>query len=342
MLPFVLDELERAGVMKENVLIIFATGSHRTVKKEEAERLLGKDIAAVYHYISNDAKGDDFTFIGTTSRGTDIRIKSAFVNADIKILTGDVELHYFAGYGGGRKSVLPGIAAYSSIQHNYKTNFFDKNSRSGLLDGNPMYENMTEAAEFVNVDFTLNIVQNVAHQIIGAFAGDFDKVLRKGAELIDRMYKIPINEKADIVIAAADGLPHDINLYQAYKAIHFAMNAVNDNGVVILVAECRDGYENQAYYDAMRSIGTAEEVEKELQREFTPGVHKAWFHLTTLKKIHVITVTSMAKAEIEGVFKFECAENIDAAVKRALEIKGKNAKIIVMPHGSTTLAISRV
>jgi len=340
-LPPLLEELYSSGIKDENILIIFATGSHRTTKPEEAETLLGEDIASKISYISNDCWGDDFVYIGITSKGTRVNIKKAFHEADVKILTGDVEIHYFAGYGGGRKSILPGVCSYSTIQQNYKKNFFHPNSKPGVLDGNPMYENMTEAARLAGVDFTLNVVQT-ENGIVGAFSGDFDSVLKYGAALVDRIYKVHAKEKADIVVTSANGSPHDIDLYQAYKALHLGLNVVKDKGVIILVAECKEGVGNgighQNYYKWMRRFKTKDEMQKELKREFTIGGHKAYYHLKALERVNIFLVSDMPRKEVEGIFRLRYGETPDKALKKAFEITGKDAKVLAIPEGITTLS----
>jgi nickel-dependent lactate racemase len=337
MMPHVLKELYSVGVKKENITIIFATGTHREVKEDEAERILGADAARSIKHISNGCKGDDFTYVGTTSRGTDVEVKNVFMEADLKILLGDVEIHYFAGYGGTRKSILPGICNYSTIQQNYKKNFFHPNSKPGLLDGNPMHENMTEAARLARPDFCLNVVQNSAHKIVGGFAGDIDIVLRKGAELIDRMYKVKVKEKADIVVTAADGSPHDVDMYQAYKAFHLGLNVVKDKGVIVLVAQCPDGHGSRPYYEWMTKYKTAEEMANELKKEFIPGGHKAYYHLMALKKVYCTLVSDMDRNEVEKIFRLRHAENPQEALSEAYKRMGKNARVLVIPKGTTTL-----
>lgn len=340
-LPPLFDELHSSGIDDEDIQIIFATGSHRTVTDDEAGRLLGKDISSRISYVSNDCRGDDFVYVGTTSKGAKINIKKAFHEADVKILTGDVEIHYFAGYGGGRKSILPGVSSYETIQENYKQNFFHPNSRPGVLDGNPMYENMTEAARLAGVDFTINVVQT-EEGVVGAFAGDFDYVLRKGAELVDQIYKVDAKDKADIVVTAANGTPHDIDLYQAYKALHLALNVVKDGGMVILVAECREGVGNgvghRNYDEWMRRYRTKEEMQEELKKEFVIGGHKAFYNLKALEKANIFLVSEMPKEEVEEVFMFRYAETPDDALIEAFKVMGEDAKVLVIPDGSTTLS----
>ena len=336
-LPPLLDELYAAGVKDENILIIFATGSHRTTTKEEAEKLLGKDITSKIKYISNDSWGTDFVDIGTTKRGTKVMLKKAFYDADIKILTGDVEIHYFAGYGGGRKSILPGIVRYDTIQDNYKRNFFDPNARPAKLTGNPMYENMTEAARFANVDYTINVVQD-EKGIVGAYAGDFDVVLKKGAALVEKIYMAKAKEKADIVISSANGAPHDIDLYQAYKALHLALAVVKDKGTIILLAECPEGPGNKNYETWMKKYKTKEEMRKELDREFNIGGHKAYYNLVAIEKADIYLVTAMPKEEVEGLYRFKYAKTVDEALDHALKKHGKDASVLVIPEGSTTVS----
>jgi len=340
LLPPLLEELYSAGVEDEDILIIFATGTHRTVREDEAERLLGREIASRIEYISNDCRGNDFVYIGTTSRGTEVNIKKAFHEADIKILTGDVEIHYFAGYGGGRKSILPGISGYETIQQNYKKNFFHSNSKPGVLDGNPMHENMTEAAKLAEVDFTINVVQT--EEIVGAFTGDFDPVLRKGAKLVDKIYRVTAKEKADIVVTSASGEPHDIDLYQAYKALHLGLNVVKEGGIIILVAECKEGVGrgigHQNYDKWMCKFKTKKEMQKELKKEFVIGGHKAYYHLKALEKVNIFLVSEIPREEVEGVFKLRYAETPDKALKEAFKITRKEAKVLVIPQGITTLS----
>ncbi|MEA2054142.1 MAG: nickel-dependent lactate racemase [Candidatus Thermoplasmatota archaeon] len=337
MMPHVLNELYESGIKRDDITVIFATGTHREVKHEEAKRLLGERYAEKLHYVSNNCKGDDFTSVGRTSRGTDIKVKNAFLEADLRILLGDVEIHYFAGYGGGRKSVLPGVSHYSTIQHNYTQNFFHPMSRPGMLDGNPMYENMTEGARLALPHFCLNIVQNADHEIVGAFAGDFDMVLRKGAALVDKMYKVRVKEKADIVVTAADGAPHDINLYQAYKAIHLALNVVKENGIIILAARCPNGHGSEPYYEWMKKYKTGEEMQRELSREFVPGGHKAYYHVKAMDKANFFIISDMDKNMLEKVFRMNVFESVDNAIKEALQLKGQDARILVIPKGTTTL-----
>ncbi len=337
MLPHVVAELTRQGVDMDDITVIFATGTHRPVTHEEARELLGADYADRLTYTSNRCKQDDFTSVGTTSRGTPVHVNDAFLEADLQILLGDVEIHYFAGYGGGRKSILPGMCSYETIQDNYTTNFFDVNSRPGKLDGNPMYENMTEAARLTQPDFCLNVVQNPRHELVGAYAGDFDLVLRKGAADIDRMFKVEVPEQADVVVTAADGAPHDVNLYQAYKAIHLALNVVKPGGAIVLAARCPDGHGSQPYHDWMKRYDTREEMQEQLMEEFVPGGHKAYYHIKALEQADFYIVSDMDHDMLRDVFRMQVYNDINEALRQAFADQGDDASVLAIPRGTTTL-----
>lgn len=333
MLPVIIGELSSMGISKENVIIIIANGAHEPANMKDVESILGK--LAEYGWINHDAKNSEFIDCGETSFGTPVLINEIYMNADVKILLGDAELHYFAGYGGGRKSVLPGIAAHDTIQVNHKRMFQD-GAIFGKLDGNPVHEDMDEAAGLAGVDFCLNVVQNGRHQIVEAFAGDFREVLVKGARVIDEMYKVKVGDMADVAIVAADGSPHDINLYQAMKALQTVIDVVKEGGAIILVAECRDGHGSETFYRQIGEYVSSEEVKNDLLKEFIMGKHKVYYMLKALEKVDVFMVTNMPAEMVEhfGMAKV----SMDEAVKKSLDLVGRDAKILVSPHGVTTLA----
>lgn len=327
-LPYVLERL------KGEIKIIFATGTHEPMNEKEAEEFLGKEIANSYEWLSHnqDAK---FVNFGKTSFGTPIFINEEFVKADVKILVGDVEYHYFAGYGGGRKSILPGIAKEESIRENHKRMLYG-NAKFGILKGNPVHEDMEEAADKVGVDFCLNVVMNSKHEIVGAFAGEHKEVLRKGAKLVDEMYKIKVEQKADAAIIAANGFPHDINLYQATKAIQTVIDIVKENGSIFLIAECKEGHGSQNFYDGMGRYKNSEEIRRDLLKNFVLGKYKVYYMLKALEKVRIYIITDMKEEMVEH-FKMEKIDR-EEIIEKIYERYGKNAKIVASPQASTTLA----
>jgi len=327
-LPHLLDKI------KGDVRIIFATGTHVPVNEKEAEELLGKEIADSYEWLSHsqDAKFVDY---GVTSFGTPLFFNAAFANADTKILVGDVEYHYFAGYGGGRKSVLPGVAAETTIETNHKRMFHEK-ARFGILDGNPVHEDMEEAAGIVGVDFCLNVVMNGRHEIVGAFAGNHKEVLRKGAQLVDEMYRVNIPHKVDAAIIAADGFPHDINLYQAMKAIQTVIDVVKEGGTIVLIAQCKEGHGSEKFYSEMGKYESSDEIKKDLMKKFVMGKHKVYYMLKATEKVKLYMVTDMDD-ELVAHFRMEKIDS-DEILDKIYERHGGKVKILASPHASTSLA----
>lgn len=337
MLTPLLDELNEAGVNDEDVTVIFGCGSHRPVNPEEKETLLGKEALSRVKAISHDHTAEDQVFIGKTSHGTEVYVNKTFAEADVKILAGDINLHYYAGYGGGRKGVLPAVSSGKTIQQNHAL-LLDPNATTGVLDGNPVHEDMMEAAEFAKVNFTLNIVTNSKKELVQAFAGDLKQAFLEGTKLVDEMYKVTIDKRANIVVVSAGGHPTDMNMYQASKAIHNALDAVKRNGVIVLAAECPEGHGNEVFCEWMEKFTDLKRIQKEIGKRFVLGGHKAYYMMKALQKATVILVSVLPDCYAINTFKLRTARAMNDAMRDAFDLAGKNAKVYVMPHGGSTLA----
>ena len=332
-----LAELNAAGVKDENVTIIFACGTHRAVKQEEAVILLGEEVLNRVKTMSHDCKAQDVVYVGSTQKhGTKVYLNRVFAEADVKILTGDVCLHYYAGCGGGRKSVLPGVSGEETIKHNHAM-LLDANARTGVLEGNPVHEDMVEAARLAKVDFVLNVVANSRGELVRAFAGDVDQAFMEGVKLVDEMYRATVDRRADIVVVSAGGYPADVNLYQAHKGVDNALEVVKRGGVIVLVAECSEGHGNQVFYDWMVKYGELKAVEREIKRKFVLGGHKAYYLLDALQNHQIILVSSMPDYYASNIFKLKTARAVNDALNEAFNIAGKNARVWTMPYGNFTL-----
>ena len=341
MLPPLLNQLNKGGVKDENITIIFACGSHRPVTPEEMKKLIGEEILNRIKAVNHDHKAKDLVFLGKTKAfGTKVYVNKIFAEADVKILTGDVGLHYYAGYGGGRKSVLPGISGAETIQHNH-ANLLHPKARTGILEENPVHQDMVEAAKLAKVDFILNIVTNSKQEIVQAFAGDMEQVFNEGVRIVDEMYKIPIEQRADVVIVSSGGYPLDIDLYQAYKGVDNALNAVKRNGVIVLVAECPEGHGNEVFHEWMVKFKTLKEMEKVIRKHFVLGGHKSYYLLKALEKVKIILVSVMPDYQAVNVFNLRTAPAVNDAIRDAFDLAGKNAKVWAMPHGNLTLPVMK-
>lgn len=337
MVPPILDELNVAGVKDENVSVIFACGTHRAVRREESVSLLGEEVVNRVKVLSHDSKASDFVYVGTTKKhGTEVHLNRVFMEADVKILTGDLCFHYYAGYGGGRKSILPGVAGEETIRHNHAM-FLDAHAKTGVLKENPVHEDMVEAARMAEVDFVLNVVTNSRHGIVRAFAGDLEKVFDEGIKIVDEMYRVAVKRRADIVVVSPGGSPADVNLFQAYKGVDNALEVVKRGGVVVLVAELSEGHGNREFYDWMVRYKDLKAVERELKRNFVVGGSKAYYYLRALQRCQIILVSSMPNYYATNIFKLRTARAVNDALNDAFSIVGRNAKVWVLPYGNYTL-----
>jgi nickel-dependent lactate racemase len=337
MLLPVLAELNAAGVKDENVTVIFGCGTHRAVKAEEADRLLGAEVLKRVKTVSHDYKAQDLVYVGTTkTHGNKVYLNRTFAEAEVKVLVGDVGFHYYAGYGGGRKSVLPAVSGEDTIKHNHVM-LLHANARTGVLAGNPVHEDMTEAARLAKVNFIVNVVANSKGEIVKAFAGDLEQAFLEGVKAVDGMYRVTADRRADIVVASPGGYPADMNLFQAYKAVDNALGLVKRGGVIILVAECPEGHGNQVFYDWMMRFGELKAVEREIKRNFVLGGHKAYYLLKALQNHQIILVSSLPDYYAANVFRLKTVRAVNDALSEALKIVGSNGRVWVMPYGNFTL-----
>jgi nickel-dependent lactate racemase len=339
MLLPVLAELNLAGVKDENVTIIFGCGTHRAVKPEEALAILGAEVAKRIKAISHDCKAPDLVNIGTTkTHGNKVFVNRVFAEADVRVLLGDVGFHYYAGYGGGRKSVMPAVSGEETIKHNHAM-LLHANARSGNLTENPVHQDMTEAARLAKVDFIVNVVENKKGEIVKAFAGDLEQAFAEAVKLVDEMFRVMVDRRADILVVSAGGYPADINLYQAYKALDNSLDAVKRGGVIILVAECPEGHGNQVFYDWMMRFGDLKNVEHEIKRNFVMGGHKAYYLLKALQNHQIILVSSLPDYYATSIFKLKTARAVNDALAEALKMAGSASRVWAMPQGSYTLPV---
>jgi nickel-dependent lactate racemase len=336
-LPAIMDELNSSGVKDTDLTIIIARGSQRTINHGEMENLLGGEILERFNVVSHNPSSKDHTYIGTTSFGTKVHLDNVFLKADVKILASQISLHSYAGYDGGRKSVLPGLSSKETIQNNHGMILHQK-ARTGVLNGNPVHEDMVQASKLSKVDFALNVVSNHKMELVKAFAGDLYSTFHEGVKLVDEMYKISVDRRADIVVTSAGGYPHDVTFNQAYEGIHNALNAVKRGGIIILTAECAEKNGNEPFYEWMTKFKDLRKTERAIKRRFAFGGHKAYLLKKALQRAHIILVSVMPDYYVTA-FNLKTARIVNDALLQAFEIAGKNAKVWVMPHGNLTLPI---
>ena len=340
MLLPVLSELNLAGVKDENITVIFGCGTHRAVSEEEAEELLGSEALKRVKTVSHCCNtATDLVYVGTTKTyGNKVHLNRIFVEADVKVLLGDVGFHYYAGYGGGRKSILPAVCGEETIKQNHAL-LLHASARTGILENNPVHIDMTEAARLAKVDFIVNVVENKKGEVAKAFAGDLEEAFLEAVKLVDELYRVKVDRRADIIVVSAGGHPSDMNLYQAYKGLDNALDAVKRGGVIILVAECPEGHGNQVFYDWMTRLVDLKTIEREIKRNFVMGGHKAYYLLKALQNHQIILVSSLPDFYATSIFKLKTARAVNDALNEAMKITGSASRVWAMPQGSYTLPV---
>jgi len=335
LLPFVLNELKKAHVSASDITILIATGTHTPPSHEQLIELLGKNIVQQYTVVSNDNQNSSYVSIGTSSFGHNISIHKLYVEADVKIILSDIEYHYFAGYGGTRKSILPGIASGESIQLNHAM-MFDDHATTGELNRNPISIEMQEALDMIGCDFCVGAVLNPNHEIVGLWTGEAHQVMKEGVHLVDTLFTKKIRKKPDVIITASDGYPHDINLYQALKAIHSAAQVIKDDGSIVLSAECEQGMGNKIYQDWLKTYDSADEIKKKLTNHFQIGAHKAYYHREITNRSTVYLTSGFNPSFVKTSLGFKPVQSIQEGFDKIVTTKKEIEQILIMPQGSTT------
>jgi nickel-dependent lactate racemase len=330
-LPFVMRSLKNAGVPRDNVRILIGTGTHRGHSPAEKRTLLGTYATSIPLVVDHGM--DSVQCVGTTKRGTKVSVNSLLLDVDFALAIGNVDMHYFAGYTGGYKAVMPGVAGKETIEGNHSLMTLP-NAEPGVIQSNPVREDLEEAGQMTGLRYVVNVVQDERRRIVSSFAGDPISAQRAATKTVDDLVKIPVKEPADIVVASAGGYPRDINLYQAHKAIENASHAVKPGGTIILVAECREGFGNSTFETWMTSASSLDEIGEKLSKQFILGAHKAFALSKIAKRAEIIVASS--KLQTNSIILKTCKRPQDA-LDDAWRSHGKDASILLMPFAMNTL-----
>jgi nickel-dependent lactate racemase len=334
-LPAIMEELLAAGAEYKDITVVFALGSHRKHTEEEKRYLVGDDIYEKVSCVDSDVT--QCRMLGTTSRGTPVEVFDKVADADRIICLGNIEYHYFAGYSGGAKAIMPGVSTRAAIQANHSAMVMDA-ARAGALDENPVRLDIDEVARFLKIDFILNVVLDESKNIIKAVAGHYIHAHREGCRFLDGLYKVKIPGKADIVITTPGGFPKDINLYQAQKALDNAKHAVRDGGIIILLASCTEGYGEGVFERWIKEASCVDDLVTRIKTSFELGGHKAAAIALVEKKAKVLIVSDMERTMAEKLY-MEPFNSMDEALERAFYEMGPDARVLLMPHGGSTLPV---
>lgn len=339
--PLIVEYLvEKCGKSYEDLTIVIATGTHVGGSEDDLRTLVTSPVFDKVRTINHDCRDKNLVYLGTTSYGTPVSINKEAADADLVICLGAATYHVMAGFGGGRKSILPGISSLDTIKHNHAYSLapdaFITNPEigNGKLEGNPLNEDMLEAAAMMKNLFMITLVTDTEFQLESIYAGHWRTSWEKACEEVKRIYTVPIEKKADVVITSCGGFPKDESLYQGTKAVDNVISALKDGGTLILMLEGRNGGGSPDYFDWIKPLvgGTFEE---ELRNNFTVGGYIFFLNCEQAARFNILMYSSIP-AETVAPMGIKAYDDLDKLMEDA-HIEGKSVYII--PSGSTVLPV---
>ncbi len=341
-LPELLEYLTQNGAASDNITILFANGTHQPQSDEEMENILGTFIWQTLRIEQHNAQDSkSMKYVTTTSRGTEVTVNNLILDTDLVITVGGILHHYFAGFGGGPKLLVPGVAAYDTAKQNHSLTIDEKGAfhtecRDGNLDTNPVYLDIVEAVQSIPNVFSINVVLDASNAIAGYFSGDIVTSHRKGSERAATLFEVPIKERADVVIVSSGGAPRDSTFIQSHKAIHHAYNAVKPGGTIIAASACYDGIGSSTFLQwftvPFRKLGS------ELLSAYSLNGHTALSLRTKLNKTGISLLSELDDATVSRmgiVPAASCQTALDTIIRNL-----KSSPLLyILPYGSLTVPV---
>lgn len=341
-MPVLYEYLSGHGVPAEHITILFANGTHQKQSEEETAALLGSFIWKTLCVKQHDAHDTaSLEYLTTTSRGTKITLNKFVTQSDLVITVGGIMHHYFAGFGGGPKLLIPGVAGYETAKQNHRytiddTGSFHPDCRDGNLDTNPVYLDIIEAIGHIPNVFSVNVVLDPSNKPAGFFSGDSIAAHRRGTELASSLYEVSIREKADVIIVSPGGSPRDSTFIQSHKAIHHAYHAVKPGGMIITAAACDDGIGSPTFLNWF-SI-PYNRLGKELQTSYSLNGHTA---LSLRNKINSAGISLLSKLDSSTVSHMGITPvaSMQSALDKVFGHTNGTALVYILPYGSSTVPV---
>lgn len=345
-IPHMLAEI-RSGNADAQITLLIATGFHRGSSKEELINKFGRKIVEREHIVVHDCRDDDnMEFMGTLPSGSPLYINKIAANADLLLSEGFIETHFFAGFSGGRKSVLPGVASYASILACHCAEFIDSEyARTGILARNPIHTDMVAAAKMANLKYIVNVTINSEKKVVAAFAGDAILAHNEGCKTLSKYCSVAPSQLADIAISTNGGYPLDQNMYQSVKGMTAAEAASKDDAVIIMVAGCLDGHGGESFYTKLKDNPNKQKIMDKIlatKREDTiPDQWEIQIQSRILINHRVIYVIDPNHQKMAQEMGFEVTDDLNQALAMALKIKGTDAHIAIITDGVSVMVTSR-
>jgi nickel-dependent lactate racemase len=339
LIPWLLEYLK--FVPRENILLINQLGTHRPNTREELETLLTPEVVRDYHVINHEPEiPAALVQLGATRSGTPALINRKFVEADVRIVTGFIEPHFFAGFSGGPKGIMPGVAGLETVVSNHGAkNIGHPKSTFGITEGNPIWEEMRDIALRTGPSFLLNVALNDSREITGVFAGDLLGAHKIGCEFVRQSAMQKFDAPFDIVVTTNSGYPLDLNLYQGVKGMSAGARVIKPGGTLILACECREGVPDDSWLDRiLRSAASPEEI---LTMLATPGYVRpeqwqAQIQALIQRKANVLLYSSLPEEKVRAAHLNPCGD-ISNKVEELLKQHANGSRIAVLPQGPLTI-----
>lgn len=333
LLSKLLEACRRGGLAAEKIRLLIAGGNHRPPTCQERDAIYGREALEAHHLYAHDA-GADCISLGALSTGHQLEVNRLLLTHDLVIATGKITPHYLAGYSGGRKAVLPGCASVRSIAANHAMVARGR-SGPGILEGNPIHQEMEEAAAKVGIGFLLNVVPTPDGRVAGVFAGHWKLAFERGAELCRQAWFAGFGERADCVIASAGGHPADIDLYQLQRVLNNVAPAVKPGGTIVLVGECGEGVGQKAFGEWMARY-SVEEILAMTEDSIAAEAHRAYATAMVMEGCEVAVVSSMEAGQLAAM-KFRGFGSLQQAVGYLEKKHGPDFTCYVVPQGYATV-----
>lgn len=341
-LPLVIEELERAGVPERNIIICIGTGTHRLQTREELDMMLGSDIASRFRIVQNDSRNpDSFVEVGRASSGYDAFLNREFMGCDLKVLTGFVEPHFFAGFSGGAKAVMPGMASLDTVMRNHGArNIDDPRSTWGVIDGNPLRAEIEGIARMAGRLFIVNVTLNRDKRITGVFSGSLEEAYPRACEFERKQAMVQVEEPFDIVITSNSGFPLDLNLYQSVKGMSAADQVRKEGGAIIMAAECWDGIPDHGSFGKLLTEEKTPDALLSLIRQdgfCRDDQWQAQILARILKRGPVfLKASGLSNSQIRNAMLEPC-NSIEQKLDELIELYGAAASVCILPEGPQTI-----
>ena len=333
--------LEHLGGPNDNITLLNQLGTHRPNTREELETMLTREVVANYRVLNHEPENPEaLVQVGTTADGTPALLNRHIVEADLRIITGFIEPHFFAGFSGGVKGIMPGCAGLETVMSNHGAkNIGDPQATFGVTEGNPLWEELRDIALKTGPSFLLNVTLNEQRDITNVFAGDIIEAHKTGCVFVKKSAMQPVEQPFDIVVTTNSGYPLDLNLYQGVKGMSAGARVLKEGGTLILAAECREGVpDGSPLDDLLRSAGSIEEI---LAMLSTPGFVRpeqwqAQIQALVQRRAEVLVCCELDDATLRACHLAPCAD-INAEVAKRLAKLGPDARVAVLPQGPLTI-----